>query len=219
MMNEQLKKDIEAVVAEIFSQKEEAEKKLRTEEALQKAATTITELTEALEAKNASEAEMAAEITSLKETIVDLTSKLEAAQKEVEVSAKKVAEAEKTVLEMKKDRAAEIRMQELVSAGVALANKEAQLNKVREMSDEEFASYKDELLSLRKAVEAELAKSIESAKEKTESEKKEPEVPPPAVNPAETVKAALNLEASVDSLLSKYSKLGEALAQRMVKKN
>ena len=58
-MNIELKKDIEAAVSEIFSQKEEAEQKARTEEALQKSAETITKLTEALEARNVSEEEHA----------------------------------------------------------------------------------------------------------------------------------------------------------------
>jgi hypothetical protein len=48
-----LKKDIEAHVAAIFSEKEEAEMRKQTEQALQKAATTIEDLTNALEERNA----------------------------------------------------------------------------------------------------------------------------------------------------------------------
>lgn len=216
MMNEQLKKDIEAIVAEIFSQKEEAEKKLRTEEALQKAATTITELTEALEAKNVAENEAAVQIASLQETIQDLTSKLEAAKKEIEDMNTKLISAENVINDLYKDKAAEVRMQELVYSGIALSNKEAQFAKVRNMSDEEFAAYKDELLALRKAVEAELSKNLKQPPE--EAKTKTADVPPPAVKSTDAVKAALNVEARTDTLLSKYSELGTALAQRMTKK-
>ena len=68
---------------------------------------------------------------------------------------------------MRKDKAAELRMAELVKAGVALSDKDAQTTKVRDMEDEEFGSYKEELVSLRSAVEAELAKV---APEETASE-------------------------------------------------
>jgi hypothetical protein len=234
-MDEKLKKDIEAVVAEIFSQKEDAEKKVRTEEALSKAAATISELTETLEGKNAQEEEVAAKFEALETQIKDLTSKLEAAQKEVETSNTKLAESEKTIMEMNKDKATELRMKEISDAGIALENKEAQAGKVREMTDEEFATYKDELLSLRKAVEAELAKAAEeqATKEKEEEEKKaaaaakeaeekanaetkeEVVPPPPQVNKEDAAKAALNLEVKKDDILSKYAEMGKALAQRM----
>jgi hypothetical protein len=78
---------------------------------------------------------------------------------------------------MKKDKAAELRMAELAEAGVGLSNKDAQMAKVREMEDEEFASYKEELVSLRSAVMAELAKAEEpedevASEEETQEEEK-----------------------------------------------
>lgn len=234
-VNEQLKKDIEAVVAEIFSQKEEADKKVRTEEALQKAASTIDELTTALETKNAQDEEVAAKIAGFEGKIKDLETQLEAAKKEIETSNTKLAESEKAVEEMKKDRAAEVRMADLASVGVALSDKSAQTVKVREMTDEEFASYKEELVSLRKSVEAELAKNAETEekeekeevaeeekeeKEEVAEEKKEEEVtPPPQVDSKKAASAALNLEVkNNDDILSKYAELGAALAKRMTEK-
>jgi chromosome segregation ATPase len=176
-MNEELKKDVEAMVAEIFSQKEEAEQRAETEKALQKSADTVSELTDALEGKNAESTEMASQITDLEGKIEELTSALEAAQKEAEETAEKLAESEKTIEEMKKDKAAELRMAELAEAGVALSDKEAQTAKVREMEDEEFAGYKEELVSLRSAVEAELAKAVEKPEETaSEEETQEEEV-------------------------------------------
>jgi chromosome segregation ATPase len=229
-VNEQLKKDIEAVVAEIFSQKEEADRKIRTEEALQKAAQTIDELTTTLESRNAQDEETAAKIAGFESKVKDLETQLEAAKKEIETSNTKLAESEKVVEEMKKDRAAEIRMADLASVGVALSDKSAQTVKVREMTDEVFASYKEELVSLRKSVEAELAKNAE-AEEKEEvvedkevstitEEKKEDEVtPPPQIDPKKAASAALNLEVkNTDDILSKYAELGAALAKRITEK-
>lgn len=158
-MNEELKKDIETMVSEIFSQKEEAEQKARTEEALQKSADTITQLTEAVEAANAKDEETASEVAALNEKIEELTTELEAAQEKATDMETKLAESENTIEEMKKDKAAELRMSELEEAGVALSNKDAQTAKVREMEDEVFASYKEELVAVREAVKAELAKS------------------------------------------------------------
>jgi len=157
-MNEELLKDVAAMVAEIFSQKEEAEQRAETEKALQKSADTITELTTALEDKNAADQEVATQINDLETKVTELTSGLEAAQNEVEESASKLAESESKIEEMRKDKAAELRMDELVKKGVALSDKDAQTAKIREMEDEEFGSYREELVSLRSAVEAELAK-------------------------------------------------------------
>jgi len=169
-MDDKLKKDIEAVVAEIFSQKEEADQKARTEEALQKSADTITELTEAVEGKNTELQEKADSIVELEEKISELTSELEAAKKEVTEVSEKLNEAETTIENMEKDKAAELRMSELTKAGVSRSDKDAQTAKVREMDDEEFAAYRDELIDLRKAVEAELAKVAEGAEEEEAAE-------------------------------------------------
>ena len=234
-VNDQLKKDIEAVVAEIFSQKEEADKKVRTEEALQKAASTIDELTTALESKNTQDEEAAAKIVEFESKIKDLETQLEAAKKEIETSNTKLAESEKAVQEIQKDRASEVRMADLTSAGVALSDKQAQTVKVREMNDEEFAAYKSELVSLRKSVEAELAKAAETEeveekeveevadekeeKEEVAEEKEEVVTPPAEVGSKKAAAAALNLEVkNNDDILTKYAELGNALAKRMTEK-
>jgi len=169
-MDDKLKQDVEAAVAEIFSQKEEAEQKARTEEALQKSADIIVELTEALEVKNAEASEKADEIVELEDKLVNLNSELEAAQKEVTEANEKLANAEKAIEDMKKDKAAELRMSELTTAGVVRSDKEGQTAKVREMSDEEFAAYRDELIDIRKAVEAELAKAANETEEEEAAE-------------------------------------------------
>jgi hypothetical protein len=109
------------------------------------------------------------------------------------------------------------------------------------MSDEEFATYKDELISLRKSVEAELAHSAEeidkakqeegakkaaeaaaaaasAAAETADNDSDAVDTPPPQVDPKKALSAALNMEVVVsDDLLSKYAKLGAAMAKTMVK--
>jgi len=200
-MNEELKKDVVVMVAEIFSQKEEAEQRAETEKALQRSADTITELTDALEGKNASDEEVATQINDLETKVTELTSGLEAAQNEVEESASKLAESESKIEEMRKDKAAELRMDELVKAGVALSDKDAQTAKIREMEDEEFGSYKEELVSLRSAVEAELAKpaSEEEASEEETQEEETAEENNEEVNEEEATEEETNEEASEEN--------------------
>ena len=227
-MNEDLKKDVEVLVTEIFSQKEEAEQRSETEKALQKSADTIQALTEALEGKNVEGEEVA--------------------KNDAQEKAEKLAESEKMIEDMKKDKAAELRMAELTEEGVALSNKEAQMAKVREMEDEEFASYKEELVSLRSAVKAELAKATPEVDTASEEETQEEEVAevvaeveegevaaeeleegeeeaseevaPANIDPGHTVAAAMNMEVMPsDNILAKYAKLGKAMADRMKNDN
>ena len=239
-MDDKLKKDVEVLVAEIFSQKEEAKQRERTEDALQKSAEAIADLTTALEERNADAEKANSKIDDQESTIEDLNSELEAAKKEITESTEKLAETEKMIEEMKKDKAAELRMSELTEAGVALSDKEAQTAKIREMDDESFTSYKEELVSLRKAVEAELAKAgEESASEENENIPEEEaeeaaeendeevpaeeeadeaaeETPPVNVDPDTAIAGALNLEVMPsDDILAKYNEMGKAMAKRM----
>ncbi len=114
-------------------------------------------------------------------------------------------------------------MKELEKAGV-VSDEEAQSTKVREMSDEDFTSYKGELVSIRKAVIAELSKAGdgETEEEKAAREKQEQkdadkaaadkaaadkaaaeaaaaeeggtQTPPANIDPGTAISAALNLE-------------------------
>ena len=227
-MDEKLKNDVEAVVAEIFSEKEEAEIRRQTEEALNKAAVTIDELTTALEASNTEVSESAEKLSEADKTIRDLETELEAARTEITEANTKAEESESTLEEMKKDRATELRVAELEESGV-ISDKEAQSSKVREMSDEEFASYKKELVYIREAVIAELSKSkeeeeeetetAEEEEEETETAEEEEETPPVKVDPGQAVSAALNFEIfPSDDMKSNYQEMGKAMANLMVDK-
>jgi uncharacterized protein YhaN len=172
-MDDKLKKDVEAVVAKIFSEKEETEIRKQTEEALSKAAATIEDLTVSLEAKNSEVSELAEQLSEAKEKATNLETDLEAVKEEIAEAKKHSAELESTLEEIEKDKATALRITELEEAGV-ISDKEAQSSKVREMTDEEFASYKDELAAVRAAIIAELSKSDETEeKEEADTEEKE----------------------------------------------
>ena len=117
-MDEKLKNDVEAVVAKIFSEKEEAEIRRQTEDALNKAAVTIDELTTALEASNTEVSDSAETLSEVKEASENLKTELEAARTEIEEAKNKAEEAESALEEIKKDRATELRVAELEEAGV-----------------------------------------------------------------------------------------------------
>ena len=166
-MDEKLRKDVEAVVAKIFSEKEEDEIRRQTEDALSESATAIEELTQELETKNTQFDELRSELSVSEEKAEEFKTKLEAAEEELEGVKEKLTETENALEEMKKDKATELRMSELEEVGV-VSDKENQAAKVREMSEEDFEVYKSELSTLRKAILAEL----EKAKEESEPEKK-----------------------------------------------
>ena len=234
--------DIKSVVAQIFSEKEESDKVKQTEEALQRLAVSNEELTVTLEASNEEVADLQEKLTVSDEKTIELQAGLEAAQKEVGVAKKeveeanqKISETEAALEEINKDRAAEIRMSEIEEAGIARKDSDSQLAKVREMSDEEFTEYKEELVSVREAIKAEL----EAAKAKVKGEgvvatenttqdtagasdvntEEENIITPPVnVSPGDAVSAAMNLEIITSKDISaKYADLGNAMAAALTK--
>lgn len=242
MDRNELKQDIEQVVAAIFSEKEEADVRRKTEEALEQSAKTITDLTTSLEERNTELSEFEEKLSESESKVSDLETELEAARKEIETFTEKLSETETALEEMKKDRVTELRMSELADSGI-ISKKETQAAKVRNMSDEDFTAYKEELLELRAAVEAELKSSIkeeeveekveeeaaeEEAEEKEEAEEEvaeedkeeaaeeeaEEDVTPPAnINPAHAAMASMNMEIIPNAdLVSKYAELGQAMA-------
>jgi len=170
MEDKVIKEQVAKIVDDLFNEKEQAEIRKNTEAKLQEAATTISDLTSALETKNEEVAEFEEKALDAEAQIQELTSKLEAAEKELETSSAKLGELEKAFEDMKKDRAAELRMVELEDAGVARSDRDSQMEKVREMTDEDFASYKDELVSIREAIVAELDKARAEAEANAKAE-------------------------------------------------
>ena len=170
MDKKELEAQVAAVVANLFNEKEEAEIRKGTEAELQKAAASISELTTALEGKNSEVSGYEVKLSETEARITELTSELEAAKKELEIANTNLAETVATLENFNKDRAAEQRMAELEIAGVTRTDRDSQMSKVREMTEEDFASYKDELVSIRQAVVAELEKARDKAEADAKAE-------------------------------------------------
>ena len=244
MEKEQMRTEVRAMVDNLFSEKEESEIRKKTGIALEKSATTISDLTSTLEDKVAEMAELETKVSESEGSIQSLKKELEAAHEELETSKTSLKEKEDLIEDMDKAKAAEKRMSELESAGVARIEKSTQLEKIKEMSEEDFKSYKEELVSVREAVEKELIsanKDLNDKKEKEEESKKEEalkkeetekaekektdktdkidKTEPANITPGQAAMAAMNMEYTPDSnLMSKYAKLGEALASEWKEK-
>jgi len=169
-MNDQLVTNITTIVDEIFKKKEEAEMKKETEAALTSAAENITQLNESFEAKDV---EHEAEVAGLQETITSLETQLNDAvesktalegekatfDEEKDKLTKRAETAEEELDNMKKDQMAKDRMEALRTAGVSSTNEEIQQEKVRNMSEEDFAAYQEELVSIKESIVKQLESS------------------------------------------------------------
>jgi len=227
-----LEKDILTIVEKVFSKKEEASQKLAMQEALTESATAIESMTTELEtlqsefeaAKTALKEELATKDTKLSE----VTTELEAAQKKAEGLTSELAGVKEEIDNMKKDKVAEARMKALEEAKVIFSTDvEKQFAKVREMSDEDFVSYRDERVNLREAVAKELAEQREVQEAAATVENPVTDVtgtetavesdtvvtPPANIGPGQAMAAAMNFETRPsDDMVKKYSELGKAMA-------
>lgn len=148
---------VQAEVERVLSSREEAQARTEAEAALKEAKETFETLRASLEAKDA-------KIKEYEEALAALDDNSEATDAEVAAN-ERIVELEKELEEWKqraevaqaaldtlaREEAAAGRMAELAESGVSLDDEaaEAQYAKVRDMSDEDFASYKSELVALR----------------------------------------------------------------------
>jgi len=257
-MSDQLNSDVTKIVDDIFRKKEESEMIKETEKALTKSANTINELTESLEAKDQELVDKEAEISGLNENISTLGDKVEELEgdktaletektgfeSEKADIVKRAEEAELKIENMEKDKLAEVRFDELKESGVAATNDKAvedQTSKVREMSDEDFTSYKDELVAIREAIVAELKASeeevdsteteteteaseekdeteteTETSEEESEEDEEDAADSEPAISTMHSVAAALNMEIMPNKdVMAKYKELGSQMAENI----
>ncbi len=225
MDKEALKKDVEAIVKTIFSEKEEIDKKRLTEEALKDSAKVVTDLTASVEEKDSIISNLEAEISEAAETIAKQVESIDAEKakvdeltKQLEDVTNKLSASETKVADMEKDMAADARMADLKESKVISTDQKVQREKVREMSDEEFASYKKELVELRSSIEAEIASTapVVTPDGDTTTVTSDVVTPNMDINVDNSAQAALNLEVSPDDIASKYSELGKAMAAAWV---
>lgn len=231
-VDKELEDQVAAVVASLFNEKEEEVLKRKTEEELTKSAASIRELTDALEIKDTEVSAIKTELESKEIELSSIKSELEAAKTDLENTKSDMAEIAKELEDIKKDTLAKERYVELESAGVASTDKkDEQLSKIKEMSDEAFASYKSELSSIRESIlreleaatkiketedaekAAEAARAAEAASKAAEDNKNE-DVDPANITPGNAAMAALNMEfVPSDDVVSKYADLGKAMAE------
>jgi len=236
-MSDQLIIDIKNIVDDIFKSKEESEMKKETERALQASADMIEELEQSLEAKDVTLGEKEAEILTLNESISDFETRIteledgktafdeekETFETEKADLIKRAEDAEGKIEEMEKDRSAEARLDELREVGVAATNEKAiedQTSKIREMSVEDFSSYKDELVAIREAIIAELeAKKDPDNNADGEEDDDDVASADVAIDPAQAAFAALNMElVPGKDVMAKYLELGSQMASNIAKR-
>jgi len=237
MEKNELRTNVRAMVDDLFNEKEESKIRKKTEATLEKSATTISNLTSTLEDKNIEVAAFETKLSESAEATKILEKELEAAREELETSKSLLKDKEAALEDVIKVKVAGERMSELETSGVARAEKKIQLAKIKDMSDEEFASYKEELTCVKVAVEAALIKAneeLQESKAKEDAKKAEEEIKkaaekkakeegstdnkeivtiPAKINNSQAAMASLNMEYVPDNdFMAKYAKLGEAIA-------
>jgi len=224
MDKEVLKKDIESIVAEIFSEKEDVAKKRLTEEALEKSAKVVTELTDSVVEKDGMITDLETKISDAEGILTENSEAIEAEkakvvelEKQLEEATTKLSASELQVIEMEKDMAADVRIVELKDSKVNSTDQPTQFKKVREMSDDEFASYKKELIDLRKSITEELASDENSGVSDDSTNSDGSTVTPDMdIDSKNSEQAALNLESDTNDVVSDYTDLGKAMAAAWV---
>jgi len=248
-MSDQLITDVKGIVDDIFKTKEESEMKRETEKALQTSANMIDELSQSLEAKDVVLEEKKAEILNLNESISDFETKVteledektafknekEAFETEKADLTTRAEEAEGKIEGMEKDILADVRLNELKEVGVAATSEKAiedQTSKIREMSVEDFSSYKDELVAIREAIIAELdtkkgeddnANDGEGEGDGEEGSEEDDDDAASAddtsIDPAKAAFAALNMElVPGKDVVAKYLELGSQMADNIAER-
>lgn len=219
---------VREAVRAVMNEKDQAEKAKRVEAletamqtATKEAEDTIKELSESLSKKTAEAADVveerdsfAAKVEELEAKTKELQAKLEESEKSTEELKERASKAENELADISKDRALDIRMKELEEAKVASKGDrlEVQKAKVREMADEEFSAYKEQLVEIRSEVEKAVK---EEAASKTEPGDNKVDVLPPDLDKADKAAAAINAETETETLKDKFAQMGKALAARM----
>ncbi len=193
---------------------------------LESADSTISDLLETVETRDQDLSKVADENKALQIKIEELSIKtkeledlvaareasLKEAEEKVVASDERAAAAEAELANIAHDRRLEVRVSELAEAKILKSGEkaEAQKAKVREMSDEDFASYKEELIDLRQSVEAAIKEvaGVETGDETVD-------IAPPLINKQDAAVAALNAENNEPTSKSKFNALGAALAKRL----
>lgn len=221
MDKEALKKDVELIVSSIFSEKEDVDKKRLTEKALKDSAKVVTDLTTSITDKEDVIVDLETKVSEAEVTIAEHVAtidtekiKVEELTKQLEEITVKLSASELKITDMEKDMSADARMVELKECKVISVDEKAQCTKIKEMTDEEFASYKKELVELRKSIETELASTTTVVKQ--DGDDAIVTTPSMKTDVSNSEQAALNVEADSLDTDSDYAELGKAMAAAWV---
>lgn len=228
---EKFEGDIKKIVENILEKQATAGIEKDVKDALKEAETTIKNLRDKVVEVNARVTEDAAAIETLKtektelETAAELkATELEKFAEEIKVLTERAENAEKVINDLETDKLEVARMAELESAKVVRSGeaRDKQALVVRAMTDEEFSSYKEELVSLRDELVASIKTELESAGQKVEGSappvvakdvvvEGSPQTPPANVDGALLENAAV-MPNVLNGSDNKWQKFGQDLA-------
>jgi DNA repair exonuclease SbcCD ATPase subunit len=187
------------------------------EETLEEAKTRLLNLeaeNEKVMADNTKLSDQNAEVQAAKEELetqlADVQKQNEELKAELDKAKKEIDTLSSTISNMEKEAAVQTRLKELHELDLVSAGKVAdkQKNRIKSMNDEEFAEYKDELLSLRQAWETK-----KSEETKTADAAQSTETPAAAAKPEDTEEDAEDLEnEDPKALASKVVRMRRAMA-------
>lgn len=170
----QIKSAARSQVADIYAAETEDTQRQKMEEAFEDAKTQIFDLEEHLQAATKDNEKLVDNVENLKkekeeleQVKVDLEAKQAELQDHLDEASKEVENLKKQIEDMEKDAAVQARASELGDLGLLSRGKSSDRQKarIRDMSEEEFADYKDELLALREDWEAEMGKKSDKTKD------------------------------------------------------
>lgn len=165
---EKIREEVKGMVESFLSDKEESKVRAKMEEALTEAKETILSLTQDVTDKEASisgfEGEIESKdssITSLNEKITELETALESLTQEKQEALDKASGYESDLTEIRKEQIADLRLAKVIEAKLIRETdevKEKTKAKVKEMSDEEFDTYVEDLNEVKSSFLEELKK-------------------------------------------------------------
>ncbi|MCK5015700.1 MAG: hypothetical protein KAS32_01395 [Candidatus Peribacteraceae bacterium] len=167
---DKVRDDITKLVEDILDKKAIAGLQADVDEALSEAKKSVLDMTEKVAEMETREASDAAVLEALEASKGELETELAAKNGEVdsltvekEVLLKRVESAESTLETMEKDKLTDNRMTELEGLKITRAGeaREKQALFVRDMSDEDFAAYRDDMVALREEIAASLRPKAE----------------------------------------------------------
>ena len=173
-MDNKIREEVKLALEGILASKEESEIKTRMEEALTDAKETISSLNQDVADKEAAIAVFSgdietkdASIVGLEEKVKELEIAIESLTKEKDGAEGKASTLETELAEIKKEQTADIRLAKIIEAKLIRETEEVKDKtkvKVKEMSDEDFNAYIEDLSEVRNSFLEELKKQ-EDAKD------------------------------------------------------